>query len=383
MSPLDSDRCRTLAELLLERTPLQQELGAWLKGCADFRSFRAKLVLSAPQGSGLDAVAELWKAAVPSLDRFEGRRTRGTVTSEDVLDRLEGIERRLASLQQANDGLRGALADLRSFVGPFGVPLPDGALLVHSLYGLKYLIDPSDDIMAPQLVVHRQWEAELSRFMWNSVDRDTVFVDVGANFGYFSCMVAARIGLGGSGRVVAVEPNPKMLDLLRRNIAINWSIAPVEVHACAIADTAGEMMFNVPAGRAANAGLVANDAPASGSDTRLTVRTATIDEVLAGRPADLMKIDVEGYEALVLQHLAAALKRSPGMHIIMEWSPEQMISAGSSPQEVIGLIRELGLSAYRVPHSRHADAAILAGLALPLEDLSALAYDNILLKRSH
>ena len=71
------------------------------------------------------------------------------------------------------------LRQIRSLVGPFGVPFPDGTMLVQTLYGTKYFIDPTDMVMAPQLVVYRQWESDLSTFMVNSTTKHTVFVDVG------------------------------------------------------------------------------------------------------------------------------------------------------------------------------------------------------------
>src|SRR5262245_18342906 len=98
------------------------------------------------------------------------------------------LQRTINSLQASITQLQASVADIRSLVGPFAATFPDGSMLVQTLYGTKYFIDPTDDIMAPQLVIYRQWESELSQFMLNSVSPDTVFVDVGANFGYFTCL---------------------------------------------------------------------------------------------------------------------------------------------------------------------------------------------------
>ena len=47
----------------------------------------------------------------------------------------------------------------------------------------------------------------------------TVVVDVGANWGYFTLMAAQLIGR--TGRVLAVEPDPRMFALLQRNLSLN------------------------------------------------------------------------------------------------------------------------------------------------------------------
>ncbi len=45
------------------------------------------------------------------------------------------------------------------------------------------------------------------------------FIDVGAHIGYLSLPIAKRVGP--SGKVIALEPSPTSLELLRRNVALN------------------------------------------------------------------------------------------------------------------------------------------------------------------
>src|SRR3984885_5817242 len=73
----------------------------------------------------------------------------------------------------------------------------------------------------------------LTRFA-NSAERN--FIDVGANIGYFTCLMAKLAGP--AGRVLAIEPEPQNLTLLRQSIAINH-LANVEVHPCALGASEG------------------------------------------------------------------------------------------------------------------------------------------------
>ena len=101
----------------------------------------------------------------------------------DIETELAEMRRELTATRVSLDNISASLREMRSLVGPFGLTLPDGSLLVQSLYGNKYLIDPLDLIISPNLVIYRQWEPDLSALVLGEVKPDTVFIDVGANFG--------------------------------------------------------------------------------------------------------------------------------------------------------------------------------------------------------
>lgn len=261
--------------------------------------------------------------------------------------------------------------EIRALIGPFGVPMPDQRMLVQTLHGVKYLIDPSDLIMGPQLIIYRQWEPELSALFLELLNQDSIVIDVGANFGYFTCLAGTRIGRSGRGRVVAVEPNPAMLELLHANCAINWSMAPIEVHAAAAGPSSGEAMLHVPRNRAANASLTGDSA----SGDLVAVKMVALDDLVQG-PVDLLKIDVEGHEAGVLQGARNLIASSPNLVVVMEWSLEQLAAAGRSAEDMLLLFDELGLVPYWAPlTARLVDAQPAAA-----ETLIATPYANLLLR---
>lgn len=281
----------------------------------------------------------------------------------------------LASLDETNRLVK----EIRSVAGPFGVMFPDGSMLVQTIYGNKYFIDPNDLVMAPQLVVYRQWEADLSRYMLNSTTKDTAFVDVGANFGYFTCLVGSKIGKSGSGKVIAIEANPNIYRLLKKNVKVNWSMCPIFTFDIAVSDTEGEIRFHIPRDGAANASI-ANSARKSAVD-EIVVRSKTLDAITHKGPVDIMKIDVEGFETAVLNGAHDVINRSPDINIILEWSPEQTKSAGYSAEGLISIFEKHGLQAYKLPHSRFIGEADWDQLHISRESLKSFGYDNICLRR--
>lgn len=265
---------------------------------------------------------------------------------------LAAILEKLSVLERKIDRANRQLEWVRELVGPFAATFPDGSMLCQTVYGTKYFIDPEDRIMAPQMVVYRQWERPLSQWLLAQCSPDTVFVDVGANFGYFTVLAANRIGRSGQGRVIAFEPNPRLADLLQRNLQINWSMAPVEFHALAAADAPGSLTLHVPEGAGANGTLSRLKTPGA----NFAIEAVRLDDVID--PAiriDVMKIDVEGHEFAVIRGALGVIARSPGLKLVIEWSPLQMRQARVNPAEIVDLLpgfqcQEIGPNGLGEPH---------------------------------
>ncbi len=289
---------------------------------------------------------------------------------------LAGIAARLTALEQRLGGMERTLREVRQLVGPFAVPIGPDELLVQTIHSMKYLVPARDTVMTPQLVVYRQWEAELSALLPTLCPSGSVFVDVGANFGYFTCLVAARMGSTPGSRVIAVEPNPEMLRLLQTNVAINWSMAPVRVTAAAAAAEPGERILHVPAERAANGSLAAA-ASGGGSLREVAVQAVRLDDLLRDETrVDLLKVDVEGFEPEVFRGASETLAR-PGLRVVFEWSQRQLRQAGFDPMEVPAMLGALGYRLFDAETYR----AKGESAALDIETLATCPYLNILALR--
>jgi FkbM family methyltransferase len=297
----------------------------------------------------------------------------------DASKLILSLARELDELQQKNHftndlkQIATSVEEIKRLVGPFAVPMPDENMLIQTLHGTKYLIDPHDLIMAPQLIIYRQWEPDLSEYFLSHFTSNTVFVDVGANFGYFTCLAGSRIGQSGNGRVIAVEPNPRLFQLLQMNCSINWSMCPIDLHQKAIAVSDGILDLWIPENRAANASL---SAAAGGKPHKVDVRS--LDSILdIELKIDLLKIDVEGHERGVLLGAKEVIKRSPNINIVIEWSVSQMLQAGISPIEMIKTFEELNLCPMHLPANKDSHV-----VPFNKSDLLATEYANLLLIHS-
>jgi len=147
----------------------------------------------------------------------------------------------------------------------------------------------------------RPGEAAFEGFLLDLADtvrRGMIVWDLGANVGAFAIAAAHRSGA----KLIAIEPDPFLADLLQRSCAANPDL-DIELVSMAVADKEGEAELAVSGrGRACNA-LTAGHLPHDHGVSRghIRVPTTTLDALLDRFPApDLLKIDIEGAEALAL-----------------------------------------------------------------------------------
>jgi FkbM family methyltransferase len=147
---------------------------------------------------------------------------------------------------------------------------------------------------------------ELSR-LGAAIDRclatgqDFTFVDVGANVGLYSLFVASRTG--SRGRVLALEPQPGILERLRFNVQANPGYR-IEIVPCAVGGHDGEVELAIDDRDRGGTMVVRDRADQEiGSQTIIRVRCRPLAAILAEAKItaiDAMKIDIEGSEDLAL-----------------------------------------------------------------------------------
>jgi FkbM family methyltransferase len=175
-------------------------------------------------------------------------------------------------------------------------------------------------VVAGNLKIHRL----LDRF----VRPGYTVVDVGANIGY-NTLHAARLA-GAGGRVIAVEPTPDNLEVLRHNIQAA-GLGNVTVQPVAAGRSPETRRLFVRGARSAVNSLFAESCYASVTDV-LHVPVVRLDELVDGT-ADVVKIDVEGAELDVLGGMTRLMRARPKA-LIVEWHPKLQTMAGYAPEDL-------------------------------------------------
>jgi FkbM family methyltransferase len=138
------------------------------------------------------------------------------------------------------------------------------------------------------------YEPETKALLASFLRPGMVFVDLGANEGFFS-VVASRL-VGPAGRILAIEPQSRLGSVIRRNLELN-DAANVTLAQVAISAEAGVAEFSLaPDTNSGSSGLTRATRYANPTQA---VRTLTLDACLREyslTTVDVMKIDIEGYE---------------------------------------------------------------------------------------
>lgn len=195
------------------------------------------------------------------------------------------------------------------------------------------------DIISDHIAFAGVYEPHVSRRCRQlSVSEGGLFVDIGANIGYFSLLWAAG---GPNCRCLAVEAAPRNLDFLSRNIELNNLGDRVAVLPCAAGKDAGTICFDVgPPDQTGWGGV----ALAAGSET-IEVDSVRIDSVLtSGELITLLKIDVEGADAWALMGCDALFRKGLVKEVWFEQNKPRIKALGLNDNLSQDYMRSVGYS---------------------------------------
>jgi FkbM family methyltransferase len=205
------------------------------------------------------------------------------------------------------------------------------------------------DAVAREVCYTGRYEPQETAIVSGLLGPGQTFVDVGANWGYYTLLAAGRVGP--AGRVVSLEPDPRMYRLLTTNVSAN-ALAQVTARPVAASTGPGEVRFTGFDAAGGNWG-VSSITGAGGNG--FTAQTAAVDALLdelGVSTVDLVKMDIEGAEDLALGGMAAGLTAGRYRAVLVEFHPAQLAARGRTAGELIDGLRAVGYGAWSVRHDR-------------------------------
>ncbi|MBX9700936.1 MAG: FkbM family methyltransferase [Acetobacteraceae bacterium] len=205
------------------------------------------------------------------------------------------------------------------------VPLDATTALCRVLGRYKMYVDLRDVGFVPHLMFEGYWEYWITDFVWRNIAPGQVAVDVGANHGYYTLLLADLVGA--EGRVHALEPNPRLAELTAQTVMLNGFAATTRLHAAAAGEaTGGTLPLVVPLRDPKNGFVVERGGLPAGLDPSLydthQVPVMRLDDAVEGA-VNFVKIDVEGAEEGVWRGMQGLIARSPGIAVLMEFNPHR------------------------------------------------------------
>lgn len=221
----------------------------------------------------------------------------------------------LALLARIESKLDEALSTLDFMRLRMSTYIGEGAALTYLADGSPIYVNSFDFGPPANFINGGVYEQQNLDVLLSFVRDDTVFLDIGANLGFFALQVARRAV---NGRVYAFEPHPRLAGLLRASAYIGGlgqlaGEGRLACHECAVGDFNGPATFSYP-DRHLGGGTLGQ-----GVGEQVKAQMRRLDDVFSPDfTCDLIKIDVEGHELAAMQGMRKLLERSPDVKILFE-----------------------------------------------------------------
>jgi FkbM family methyltransferase len=249
----------------------------------------------------------------------------------------------------------------------------------RSLGGHQFICDLRDSI-AREVCFTGRYEPQETAVVQAVLKPGMTFVDVGANWGYFTLLAAHLVGPAGC--VLSLEPDPRLHRMLQTNLTMN-RLGPVKTFAVAAGASDGWLTLAGFEESKGNFGLSRVVGPLSFPSSSLGTRGGQTSEVsetsevlseqgvewfrVSARPlddvlaragvdnVDLMKMDIEGAEGLALQGMRQYLSQQRIRRLMLELHPKQLAEHGQVASDLIRQLRHFAYVGWRIDHSPRAN----------------------------
>jgi FkbM family methyltransferase len=206
------------------------------------------------------------------------------------------------------------------------------------------------DTIAREACYTGQYEPQETLLLRELLSPGVCFVDVGANWGYHTLLAAHLVGTGG--RVISLEPDPRLFPVLERNLVRN-KLRQVKALQLAAADCAATLQLAGFDAAQGNFGVSRLVAKGSGANL-FEVAARPLDEILRGEQVvsvDLLKMDIEGAEGVALQGLEQFLAAGRIRCILLELHPAQLAERGTTAGAIIARLQSYGYQGWHIAHT--------------------------------
>jgi FkbM family methyltransferase len=255
----------------------------------------------------------------------------------------------------------------------------------RTTFGARMLLRLPDSIQTPLFLTGR-WEPVLTDLIVNALSPGDVFIDVGANAGYYTLLAATAVR--DAGRVYAFEASPGLYQLLSENVAANH-FSNVQLSCVAVGDAPGACTIFAP--RSSNAGhgtIVPAVAEREGHRAEAVVRCDVLSALMPLHDllrARVVKIDIEGAERMAVEGIVAHL---PQFSVETEWlielSPEFCPGGQADVERIFSVFIAAGYRAFLVKndysieflYGEQSDSSLVCLHAAPSDRLNDVLFSR-------
>lgn len=208
--------------------------------------------------------------------------------------------------------------------------------------GYKMFLDDNDCLQISINKIYEPFETEIVK---NTVRRGDIVLDLGANIGYYTLLMAQLVG--SEGKVFSFEPEPKNFILLQKNVEIN-NFKNVFLKECAVGKKSGQTKLFLSEFGPAMHRIYESEYCHKPIEIRIVALDDYFENNEIKNKISFMKIDVEGSEFSCLQGMRSILKENKKIKLLMEFMPDALRDYGSDPQKLLDFLVDNSFQVSRV-----------------------------------
>jgi FkbM family methyltransferase len=208
------------------------------------------------------------------------------------------------------------------------------------------VLNPSDPVVSGALLL-RVYERNEIRFLRDHLKNGDLFIDIGANIGFYTAL-SMRL-LGNDGMVIALEPDPVSFKFLEQTIKLNGP-CKVEVFKLAASSMNGTATLYTSS---SNRGDNRLHEFKSASD-KLNIQTVTIDSLMERLLLNttnknvFVKLDIQGGEGLAIRGMKNFINNTGNLTLMMEFWPQGLANMDTDSGELLSELEDAGLNIYEL-----------------------------------
>lgn len=230
---------------------------------------------------------------------------------------MSNLENEIKELQHSIDQLKSLVV---SAPGLRTTYIGNNTSLVRLKSGRRLYVDSRDINHGQEIMITGIWEKFNTDLFHNILKRGDTFVDVGANFGYFS--ILAGMLIGPKGKLYSFEPIPRVFDLLKKSLKANGYLqGKSKVFQMAVSDKIEEIdLFYKDGDYSGGSFYIPESRIKVEKFSSTKVKTITLDDQLSDIAVDFIKIDAEGSESKIINGMSQVIQNSPNLKILLEYN---------------------------------------------------------------
>ncbi len=233
------------------------------------------------------------------------------------------------------------------------IAIKDGAnakstvVLVETDRGYPLLVRADDQYIGQYIQQHRNYKSYMDDLYEHFVKPGSVVVDVGAEYGYRSVMMAKQMGT--IGKLYAIESRDDIFKLLQYNMRLNLLPTVVLMNKTIYSKT-GPIILEVPTNNVSASRIISQERAEKlkKTDTLFNVQAYSLDELLRDVvEIDVLRLATHGSELEVLVGARKLMERSPDITIFMTWNAS-LLTEHSNISKLIQELTDLGFNFWNI-----------------------------------